>query len=88
VGRGHAKASSRDPAPTIETRPLPLLRAGAPGLAAGGAAPLDAVTGLDPGQERTGDTRQAYRTQAKEIPPWLSNTWCCKRGRRLVRSPA
>jgi hypothetical protein len=53
-----------------------------------GSAPLDAVTGLDPGQERIGETSQAYLIQAKEVPPWLSNTWYCKRRRRLVRSPA
>ena len=52
------------------------------------AAPRDAVTGLDPGQDHIVETRQAYRAQAKEVPPWLSNTWCCKRRRRLVRSPA
>lgn len=49
---------------------------------------FDAVAGFDPGQERLGEMRQAYLTQAKEVPPCLSNTSCCKRRRRLVRSPA
>jgi|Kansoi200Nextera_1026148.scaffolds.fasta_scaffold98152_2 hypothetical protein len=30
---------------------------------------------------------KAYLAQAKESPRWLSNTWCCKRRRRLVHLP-
>jgi hypothetical protein len=49
---------------------------------------IDALTGLDTGQERLVETMKAYLAQAKESPQWLSNTWCCKRRRRMVRSPA
>jgi hypothetical protein len=49
---------------------------------------IDAVTGLDTGQERIVAMSQASLTQAKEGHPWLSNTSCCKRRRRLARSPA
>jgi hypothetical protein len=31
---------------------------------------------------------KAYFAQAKESQRWLSNTWCCKRRRRVVRLPA
>jgi hypothetical protein len=49
---------------------------------------IDALTGLDTGQECIVDTIQAYLAQAKESPQWRSNIWCCKRMRRMVRSPA
>jgi len=53
-----------------------------------GSSLIDAFTGLDTRQDIIVDTIQASRAQAKESPPWRSNTWCCKRRRRLVRSPA
>jgi hypothetical protein len=31
---------------------------------------------------------KVYLAQAKESQRWLSNTWCCKRRRRMVRLPA
>jgi MarR family len=43
-------------------------------------ASIDALTDFDTGK--------ASRAQAKESPRWLSNTWCCKRKRRMVRLPA
>jgi hypothetical protein len=50
-------------------------------------ARIDALTGLDTGQDLIVDTIEADRAQAKESHLWRSNTWCCKRKRRLGRSP-
>ena len=44
------------------------------------AVTIDALTDLDTGK--------ASLTQAKESQRCLSNTWCCKRMRRMVRLPA
>jgi hypothetical protein len=49
---------------------------------------IDALTELGTGQEIIVETMKAYLAQAKESPRCLSNTWCCKRMRRMVRSPA
>jgi hypothetical protein len=49
---------------------------------------LNALTGLDTGQEIIVETITADLAQAKESHRWLSNIWCCKRMRSMVRSPA
>jgi hypothetical protein len=41
---------------------------------------IDALTDLDTGK--------TYLAQAKESQRCLSNTWCCKRRRRMGRLPA
>jgi hypothetical protein len=49
---------------------------------------IDALTNLDTGQDIIVETMTAYLAQVKESQRCLSNTWCCKRRRRMVRSPA
>jgi hypothetical protein len=41
-----------------------------------------------PGQDIIVEPMKAYLTQVKESQRWRSNTWCCKRRRRVVRLPA
>jgi hypothetical protein len=55
---------------------------------ADGSATINALTDLDTGQELIAEPMKAYLTEAKESHRWRSNTWWCKRRRRLVHSPA